>query len=91
MKFREILKEVFDVGLFKRNMQNAISTITSEMQNVQANMAEKDGTIKKQEEENERLQQDLKISSDKVRAMPDKPVATPSDTGVGTSVKLPTT
>jgi len=91
MKIQEILKEVFNVNLFKRNMQNAISSITSEMQNVQANMAEKDEAIKQKDNENEQLQQKLRALSGKVNAIPEpsQTKAAISSSGVGTAKTLP--
>ena len=91
MKIQEILKEVFNVNLFKRNMQNAISSITSEMQNVQANMAEKDEAIKQKDNENEQLQQKLRALSGKVNAIPEpsQTKAAISNSGVGTAKTLP--
>lgn len=67
MKFKNLLKEIFDFNLFKRNMQNAMSTINSEMQNVQANMAEKDKSIKGKDEENEILKRQIKNMSAKLK------------------------
>lgn len=67
MKIKEVLREVFDFQLFKRNMQNALSTIGSEMQNVQANMEQYQKTSKEKEQENEKLKEQLKSVTSKLR------------------------
>lgn len=91
MKVVEILKEIFDSNLFKRNMQNALSTIQSEMQNVQANMAEKDGALKQKDDEANKLKEQIKAMGEKVNVLSkqkqeaQRVAPTLKDRGVGTT------
>ena len=77
MKMIQILKEVFDINLFKRNIANAMSTTKSEMDNVHVNMAEADKKVKDKEEENENLKKNIQSLNARLKTSitPKAPIA----------------
>ena len=87
MKIKNILKEVFDINLFKRNIANAISTIKSEMDNVHANMAEADKKVKDKEEESENLKKNIQALNARLKTSltPKTPI---SQNRVGTTKNI---
>lgn len=87
MKIKNVLSEIFDINLFKRNIANAMSTIKSEMDNVHANMAEKDEAIKKKEEENENLRKNTQALNTRLKTSLTPKTQTQSS-GVGTTKSI---
>lgn len=86
MKIKQILKEVFDLGLFKKNIRSALSTINSEMDGVEANLAELDKASKQKEEENERLKKTVLDLNARIKAVPQQKTAVQTqNTGLGTT------
>ena len=87
MKIKNILSEIFDINLFKRNIANAMSTIKSEMDNVHANMAEADKKVKDKEEENENLKKNVQALNARLKTSltPKTPI---SQNTVGTTKSI---